>query len=143
MQKRNVELDEHIDSGVSNTKDQDESDKLVQAEPQSAKEAALWSNHPLSRSFIVNEIRATVDDLAFDSGAHTIEENRAKDVGEYKPRIPTQYPLSLESCKQQILQQIKEDIGDKGSSEAKLQFALSWIIYKAIETENKDYKESV
>ncbi len=143
MQKRKLQLDERTDSGVSRTQDLDECDKPVQVEPQSAKEAALWSNHPLSRSFMVNEIRATFDEPAFDIGALTIEENRAKDVCEYQPRIPTPYPLPLESCEQQIHQQIEEDIGDKGCAEAKLQVAPCWIFDKAIETKKKYYKESV
>ncbi len=71
------------------------------------------------------------------------KEKYAKDVGEYQEGIPAQYPLSLESCEQQILQQIEEAIGDKSCSEAKLQFAPGWIIDKSIEREKKNYKESV
>ncbi len=86
-----------------------------------------------------------IDTLAMDSSSSsvapsseeaedtpdTLPESQHKDIGEYKPRLRTEIPRSLESCEQEILQQIRSVIGDKEVSESKLHFAPPWIIEKA------------
>ncbi len=57
--------------------------------------------------------------------------------------MPTSYPLSIESCEQEILKQIKSVIGDKSVSEAKLHFAPSWILEKTKKKEYANYMDSV
>ncbi len=66
-----------------------------------------------------------------------------KDIGDYQFKMPTYYPLPLESCEQQVLKQIRATLGDGPFSESKLLFAPRWIIDKAISEEKKSYMTSV
>ncbi len=86
-------------------------------------EAALWSFHPKSRSFLANEGKARLDGPEFDIGTETPTENLHKEIGEYQSRLQTEMPLSLESCEHEILQQIRSVINDEEVSESKLHFA--------------------
>ncbi len=94
-----------------------------EAEGTPSVEAALWSSHPQSRSCLANESKAPFDWPEFDAETDTPPENQHKDIGEHQSRLPTEIQLSLESCEQEILQQIRSVIGDKEVSESNLQFA--------------------
>ncbi len=66
-------------------------------------EAALWSFHPQSRSCFANKSKTRFDWPEFDAVTETPPENQHKDVGECQSRLPTEIPLSLESCEEEIL----------------------------------------
>ncbi len=111
-----------------------------EAEGTPSVEAAL---HPQSRSCLANESNAPFDWPEFDAGRETPPENQHKDIGEYQSRLPTEIPLSLESCEQEILQKLLSVIGDEEMSESKLQFAPPRIIEKAKARDFANYKDSV
>ncbi len=105
-------------------------------------ESALWSFHPQSRPFLCREDKTSFDGPEFDMGKEAQLRNQHKNIGEHESRLPTQYPLSLESCEQEILKQIRSVLGDKEVSESKLLFAPPWIIEKANAKELANYKDS-
>ena len=121
--------------------EKDSSQDLSKTSSQS--EESLWSYNPLSRSLLAQNKKEKFNEPAFDIGSATEKENPQRDIGEYQFRMPTEFPLPLESCEQDILKQIRNVIGDKAVSESKLQFAPRWIIDKAIENEKNNYKSSI
>ncbi len=66
-------------------------------------ESALRSFHPHSRSILPRNDKTSFNGTEFDIGKETPPENQHKDIGEYYSRLPTHYPLLIESCEQEIL----------------------------------------
>jgi len=107
-------------------------------------EAALWSCHPFSRTYLA----ATPDETEFnesnfDIGAETPIEETQKDIGDSQLPLPTHLPVELQSCEQTILQRIKSIYGYDAVTKSKLQFVPSWVLEKAEEKEKSNYKESI
>jgi len=106
-------------------------------------EETLWCFHPRSKSYIAESSNRPYNQRNYDVDVPIIGPDIKKDVGDYQPTIPSQFPLELESSEQEILQKIRATIGDKSVSESTLQFAPEWIIEKSKRKERDNYKEAI
>ncbi len=114
--------------------------KRRKKDPPSA-EAALWTNHPLSRTIYYTKGTSVLNEPAFDIGKENNQENIGKDIEEYQ--YPPAIHFQMNLANKRFENRIKSVIGDKSVSEAKLHFAPSWILEKAKKKEYANYMDSV
>lgn len=63
----------------------------------------------------------------------------AKDVANVSVKAPMLLPHQIQSMEQQVLHQMYKVVGDKPTTEFRLQFAPKWTIDKAIHSEKDNY----
>ncbi len=78
-------------------------------EPELSTEASLWCYPPLSMSLVAQNEKARFNETSFDI-CFRQKGNPDKDIGEYQFRMPTEFPLPLESCEREALKKIRKVI---------------------------------
>ena len=127
---------------VQSEQDITNTDLLESVDNPHENEHNLWAQHRSSRSLLAKQPSTKkVNRPSLDIGTTSNAENREKDIGDTSITPPKELPTSLESIEQELLQRMRQVVGDQPISESKLQFAPRWILDKAISKEKANYKE--
>ena len=105
-------------------------------------ECSLWTVHPLAPSLYSNKSMTfqTIQKPSMDVGTPcSVLGNTEKDIGSHSSG-PADFNYKLEADEQDILRKIRDVVGYEPVSEARLKFAPSWLIQKAIDVELNNYK---
>ena len=107
-----------------------------------SEECSLWTEHPLVPCLFSNKSASfqIIQKPSMDVGTPcSVLDNTEKDIGSHSGG-PADSNCKMESDEQEILRKIRDVVGYEPVSEARLQFAPSWLIQKAIDAELNNYK---